>query len=96
MEIVSDIGVVISPFLIKWITSGIKAVVTNYDWTSGQRNVVLKFIVAVLSFGAAVGSAALGGGEVDASAISTLSTTIVVFVAATGFYYWSWYRKSRQ
>lgn len=95
MDIVSSVGVVVAPFLIKWITSGVKKFVVSYNWGTGQRNVVLKFVVLVLSFGAAVGTASINGGEVDPSVVSTLATGIITFVAATGFYYWSKYRKTR-
>lgn len=95
MEIVSSIGVLVSPFLIKWITSGVKQFSGAADWKSGYRNIVLKLVVVVLSFGATVGTAALNGSEVDAGTISTLAETVLVFVASTGFYYWSKYRKLR-
>lgn len=92
MEIISSIGVVASPFLIKVITDGAKKFV-SVDWTSGQRNVALKVLVAIFSFLAVLGTAALSGAEVDAVSVSTLAETIVVFVASTGIYFWSKFRQ---
>lgn len=96
MEIISSVGLAASPFLIKWITSLFKNFTSRYDWTSGQKNVVLKFFVALCSFGVVIGTAAANGGVLDEGAVSVLANTVVVFVATTGLYFWSKYRAIRQ
>lgn len=87
MDILSGIALIASPFLITFITNVVKKAKAK-DWSNPVRVTTLRAIVAVLSFGAVVGSSLINGTEVETSAISQFSDTIVMFVASTGLYFW--------
>lgn len=91
MEIISQILLAISPVLVSAVTALVKP--TKTIISSGYRSVAIRFGVVLLSFGAVVGTAFLSGQEVDVMSIDTFVQGILVFIGATGTYFWSKYRK---
>ena len=91
MEILQALLLAISPFLVTGITSLLKP--SQYVVFYGYRSAVLRFGVALLSFGAVVGTAFLSNQPVDATSVSTLVDTFLVFMTATGTYFWAKYNK---
>ncbi len=77
----------ISPLIIAGITWMVKP--SSSAPIFGFRKTAIRFGVALLSFGAVVGSAFLAGVEVDALSIETMATAFLEFVGATGIYYLS-------
>ena len=91
MEIISQILLAISPVLVSVITTLVKPSKTMF--LNGYRSTFIRFGVALLSFGAVVGTAFLGNQEVDAVSVETVVQAILVFIGATGAYFWAKYRK---
>lgn len=77
--------VALSPFIIAMITSGVKRI--EAIELSDARKHIIRFIVALFSFAAAVLTALLSGGEVDPMSIETFVNALVTFIAATGVYF---------
>jgi len=75
----------LSPLVVALITSWLKPSKTTP--ILGFRKTAVRFGVAVLSFGAVVGSAFLSGQEVDVTSISTFAETLLTFLGATGAYF---------
>lgn len=92
MEILSQILLAISPFLVAGITQLVKPSSTLV--LAGYRNTVLRFGVAILSFAAVVGTSFLNHQTVDATAVTTFVDTFLVFIGATGTYFWAKYRNA--
>lgn len=78
----------LSPFVVAIITSGIKHF-RPVSLTEGAKKYGIRFVVAILSFAAVVGSAIVSGGEVDPIAIETFSTALMVFLSSTGVYFFA-------
>lgn len=92
MEIISQILLAISPFLVSGLSQLLKP--SRELFSNGFRRTVLRFGVALLSFGAITGTAVLAGSEVDMLSIETFVQTALVFVGATGTYFWTKYRNA--
>lgn len=54
-----------------------------------NRKMLVRFIVAVLSFGAAIGTAALTGDPLPVIEVETFVTALAVFFGSTGVYYFT-------
>lgn len=93
MELISTIGLVVSPFLIKWITSGVKRIST-VRFAEG-KTFILRFVVAALSFVSAVILAWMNGVDINADIISVFADAIVTFISATGLYFWAKHREAK-
>lgn len=92
MEIIQALLLAISPFLVTGITALVKP--SQSVVLYGYRTTVLRFGVALLSFGAVVGTAFLTNQPVDTTSVSTFVDTFLVFMTATGTYFWAKYRKA--
>lgn len=87
MEILSALLLAISPLLVSFITQLVKP--PKWVISGGFRDTVLRFGVALLSFCAVVGTSFLSSQEVDAVTIDTFAQAIIVFIGATGTYFWA-------
>lgn len=74
----------LSPFLVAIVTQAVKHII---PWLMRTNPNVLRLIVAVFSFGSAVGDAVLSGGEVDAVSIKTFVETVLFFLSSTGLFF---------
>lgn len=93
MEILSAILLAISPVLVSGITQVVKP--PKILFSDGSfRTTALRFGVALLSFGAVVGTAWLGGQEVDSISVQTFVDAVLVFIGATGIYFWAKFKKA--
>ena len=88
--IISQILLAISPVLVSALTSVLKP--AKDIVFLGYRNTVLRFLVALLSFGAIVGTSFLAEKEVDTVSIETFVQTFLVFIGATGTHFWFKYK----
>lgn len=93
MEIISQILLAISPVLVSAITTLVKPSKT-FVVSSGYRSTVIRFGVALLSFSAVVGTAFLGNQEVEFASVDTFVQAVLVFIGASGTYFWAKYRKA--
>lgn len=75
----------LSPFLVAAISKWVKP--PKHVHLVGYRKIVIRFGVAVLSFGAVIGSAFLSGQEIDVISVTTFSEAILTFLGATGTYF---------
>lgn len=91
MELLSQILLAISPVLVSLVTNLVKPSKTVI--VGGFRKTVLRFGVAILSFGAVVCTAFLSNQQVDAVSIDTFVQAVLVFLGASGIYFWNKYRK---
>ncbi len=79
----------LSPFVVSIITSGVKRLRASKVLTRNKRKVVLRFVVAFLSFAAVVGGSILSGNAVDPVAIETFAETLMVLLSSTGLYFFA-------
>jgi hypothetical protein len=75
----------LSPLVVALVSQFVKKIALSN--LVGYRKVVLRFLTAVLSFGAVVSTAMLAGQEVELLAIETFSSAFLVFIGATGAYF---------
>lgn len=91
MEIISSLLLAISPFVVSGITQLVKF--TETAMSGGFRTTIIRFGVALLSFGTVIGTASLNNSAVDMVSIETFTQAFLVFIGATGVYFWNKYRK---
>lgn len=91
MELLSQLLLAISPVLVSWLTNLVKP--SKDVVIGGFRKTVLRFGVAFLSFGAVVGTAFLANQQVEAVSIETFVQALLVFLGASGIYFWQKYKK---
>lgn len=91
-ELIAQLLLAISPVLVSALTALVKPSQTVKF--GGYRTTVLRFGVAALSFGAVVGTAFLGNSQVELVSIETFVQAFLVFIGATGMYFWAKYRKA--
>lgn len=77
----------LSPFVVQFITAGLKKLPFFQNLSEGWYKTAVRFLVALLSFGSSVGAAWISGGEVDPLAIQTFAETLVLFLGATGSHF---------
>lgn len=92
MEIISQILLAISPFLVAGITQLVKPSSTVVLF--GFRNTVLRFGVALLSFASVAGTAFLSNSQVDTVSVQTFVQAFLVFIGATGTFFWGKYKNA--
>ena len=93
MEIISAVLLALSPWIIKAITNLVKKAQTVKF--SGGKVTIIRFVVAVLSFLTALGTSVLSGEELDGNVISTLAESLIVFLGATGAYFFEKLKKGQ-
>ena len=79
----------LAPLFVSLVTSGVKWLGATNFLQNGYKKVILRFLVALLSFGSVVGGTLLTGGEVDPLAVETFVQATTVFFAASGVYFFS-------
>ena len=77
----------LSPLFITFVIAAVKRLRASKVLTKGGRMVVLRVIVALLSYGAIVGKAMIGDEPVDLVATETFVDTLVMIFASTGLYF---------
>ena len=82
----AEILLVLSPIVVSLATSLLKKMGIHKKLTDGTRRAVVRLVVVILSFGAALGTAALAGQEVDATQLEMLTKGILVFLSSIGIY----------
>lgn len=85
MEIFSALLLAVSPWIIKAITNFIKKFETIR--VSENKTFILRFVVAALAFLTAWATAFMNGIAIDANIVQTLAESVVVFLGATGAYF---------
>jgi hypothetical protein len=78
---------VLSPFVVQLLTAVFKKLPPVTAISYGWRTAALRFLVAVLSFGAATGSSWLAGADVDPMAFETFANALFVFGTATASHF---------
>jgi len=81
---------VLSPIVVAIIGQGVKKLVnfgTMISQTSVFHTALIRFLVALLSFGGVILSAILSNSQVDVTAISTFAEALLVFLGATGIFF---------
>lgn len=81
--------VALAPFAVTLITNGVKKLGAVDMFTSGFRKNVLRFLVALFSYLAVVGTAVASGQEVSLLETQTFVDALVVFLGSTGVYFFS-------
>lgn len=92
MEIISSILLAISPFLVSGLTQLLKP--SEGTKLAGYRAALLRFGVALLSFASVVGTSFLSSQKVEAISVETFAQAFVVFIGATGTYFWAKYKNA--
>ena len=72
----------VSPAIVSFVTDLTKKAGVTKFFKNGSKKIGLRFIIALLSFGAVAGGAFLAGEEVDAMSIETMVKSAGVFVGA--------------
>ncbi len=81
------LALTLSPLVIAFLTQGVKKL--KAVKVSGYKKTILRFAAGLLSFGAVIATAVATGGEVDAVSIETFASTVLVFLATTGTYFFA-------
>jgi len=79
----------LSPLVVALITQGVKKIRMKNFYANGWGKKVLRVVVAILSYGAIVGTALLTGGKIDPVTTETFVQTLLVFLSSTGVYYFA-------
>lgn len=82
--IISSILLILSPFLIKGITNGVKKL--QKVKLSSNKIFILRFVVAVLSFVTVAITSWVSGAPISNDIISAFAETVIVFLGSTGAY----------
>ena len=77
----------LSPFFVQFVTAILKKLPLFQNLSEGWYKTAVRFLVALLSFGAAVGGSWLSGGDVDPLALETFVNAFVAFLSATGSHF---------
>lgn len=93
LQVIAAASMLVSPFLIKWVTNLVKKL--QAIKFSGNKALILRGLVALFSFGSAIGTALITGTDITPETISsfveTLTTvgseTLLVFLGAQGVYF---------
>lgn len=93
MEIIAAVLAAASPVLVTALTAAIKKLRT-IQYTE-YRKTVLRFIVALLSAGAAVGTALLNDAPVADEVLTGTAQAVLTYIGATGTYFWDKYRTAQ-
>jgi len=89
--------ITLSPFAVALVTQLVKMLgdkFTNFRDAGGLHTALFRFLAVALSFGSVVIAALLAGVEIDATAISTFSEALLVFLGSTGIYFITKKKKS--
>lgn len=84
-EIISSVLLLASPWIIKGLTNFVKKIQSVQ--ISNNKVFILRFVVAILSFSTVVATAWISGTDVSADMISSFAETVIVFLGATGAYF---------
>ena len=76
----------VAPILVFIVTSGVKRLKAVSLLEGGRRVLVLRFLVAVLSFGAVAGKSLVDGSDVDPVAVDSFVEAAIVFASASGLH----------
>lgn len=91
MELLSQLLLAISPVLVSWLTNLVKP--SSSTTIGGYRATVLRFGVAFLSYSSVVGTAFLANQQVELVSTETFVQSLLVFLGASGIYFWAKYKK---
>jgi len=80
-----EILLVLSPILVMLITQGVKQ--AQSIELAPNRVALIRFLVAVMALGSAVGTALLTGGDLDEGVVRIFVDTTFVFAGATFIHY---------
>ena len=74
----------LAPFIVVVITNWLKDIkpIRNED-----RKIILRFVVALLSFMSVIITSAISGDGVDTMSIQTFVNALIVFLASSGVYF---------
>jgi len=78
----------VSPLAVSFVTSAIKKFGV-FKVAGEYKKSVTRFGAVALSFGAVYLTASLNGVEIDPTSVETLSQAFVVFLGATGVYFFA-------
>lgn len=80
----------LSPFIVSFLTGFLKNKLNlRAKLTDVSRRAVMRLVVAILSFVAAIGAAALAGNEIDHSTVQSFVEAIMVFFSSSGIYFFT-------
>lgn len=85
MEIIASVLLVASPWIIKGLTNVAKKV--SLIRFADNKIFIVRIVVALLSFVVAIGHSVLSGEPVSQDVIGTFSESIIIFLGATGAYF---------
>lgn len=78
---------VLSPFVVNLLTTLIKKIKPLSMLNEGFRTAIVRFVVALLSFGSAIGIAYLSGSSVDSTVLTVFSDALLTFIGSTGLFF---------
>ncbi len=77
--------IALTPILVSFLTSQVKKI--KIFKNEGYRNISIRFVAALFSYGAVVLNTGLIGGDVDVNSTQTFAEALMVFLGSTGTFF---------